>query len=100
MGKRISRRGFAKLAGATAIVAPMAGAAVAAATTQGAPQQSAAQASPAPAAAAPKYGMTAEQEERVKQAVERGERERAPLRSHPIAYSAEPSFVFRARVKK
>lgn len=99
MGKRISRRGFAKLAGATAIVAPMAGVA-AAAGTQSAAQQSAAQASPAAAAAAPKYGMTAEQEERVKQAVERSERGRGSLRSHPIAYSAEPSFVFRARGKK
>lgn len=99
MGKRISRRGFAKLAGATAIVAPMAGVAVAA-PMQSAAQQSAAQASPAPAAAAPKYGMTAEQQERVKQAVERGERGRGPLRSYPISYSAEPSFVFRARVKK
>jgi hypothetical protein len=44
--------------------------------------------------------MSKEQEERVKQAIERGERGRAALRAHPLAYSAEPAFVFRARRKQ
>ena len=54
----------------------------------------------APAAdAKPKYGMTKEQEDRVKQAVERNERGRSTLRAFPLSYAAEPSFVFKARVK-
>jgi len=83
MRNKISRRNFAKLAGATALAAPVL-----------------AQEQQAPVAEAkPKYGMTKEQEDRVKQSVERGERGRGPLRSYPLAYSAEPSFVFKARVK-
>lgn len=83
MRNKISRRAFAKLAGATAIAGP-----------------ALAQEQQAPAVdAKPKYGMTKEQEDRVKQSVERGERGRGPLRSYALSYSAEPSFVFTARVK-
>ncbi len=83
MRNKITRRSFTKLAGVTALAVP-----------------ALAQEPQAPAAdAKPKYGMTKEQEDRVKQSVERSERGRGPLRSYPLAYSAEPSFVFTARQK-
>lgn len=90
MNNKMTRRKFAQIAGATAVAAPALGSPAAAQ-----------QAPPAPTAAdtKPKYGMTNEQEARVKQSVERGERGRAPLRAYPLSYAAEPSFVFKARVR-
>ena len=93
MSRKITRRNFTKLAGAAAVATPILARASAMAQQ---PQQS----TPAPAEELkPKYGMTKEQEDRVKQSVERGERGRGPLRTFPLAYSAEPSFVFKARIK-
>ena len=92
MPKQVTRRSFAKLAGATAIAIP--------ALAECAPAQAQQAQSAAPAAdAKPKYGMSKEQEERVKQAVERNERGRGTLRGFPLTYGAEPSFVFKARIK-
>ena len=59
----------------------------------------------APAAPAPAGGpesklkLSKEQEEKVKQAIERRERQWAAIRNHPLAYSDEPAFVFRAKAK-
>jgi len=89
MNKKMTRRKFAQMAAATAVAAPVLSAPAVV-------QQPAAQGA---GDAKPKYGMSKEQEERVKQSVERGERGRGPLRSYALAYSAEPSFVFKARVK-
>jgi len=45
-----------------------------------------------------KLKLTPEQEERVKQAVERRDRQLAAIRSRVLPYSAEPAFVFRVKV--
>jgi len=89
MKTKMTRRKFAQMAGATAVAAPMLAAPSLAQQTATAPA----------ADEKPKYGMTKEQEDRVKQSVERGERGRGPLRTYPLSYAAEPSFVFKARVK-
>lgn len=92
----MNRRKFSKTAIGLAVAAP----ALAGASLHGqAPTQNPPMQEPPPAAPAPKYGMSKEQEDRVKQSVERSERGRGALRSFPLAYSAEPSFVFRAQVK-
>lgn len=91
----MNRRKFSKAAASLALAAPAMGKLAFASDTAQAPAQEPQAAAPAP----PKYGMTTEQEERVKQAIERGERGRGPLRTHPLTYATEPSFVFRARVK-
>jgi hypothetical protein len=90
----MNRRKFSKAAASLALAVPALHH-VALAEAEAEPQE--------PQAAAPparRYGMSKEQEERVKQAIERGERGRAALRAHPLAYSAEPAFVFRARRKQ
>lgn len=82
----MNRREFAKMAGVAALLAPQAVSGQAAA-----PQA-------APKAETPvKYGMSKEQEERVRQAVERRERQMAPLRSRTLPYELEPAFVFRVK---
>ncbi len=104
--KPISRRKFGSILGAAAIAAP------AAARAQQPkkrpppppPLPPAAEPQVAPAepkeAAAAKYGMTKQQEEAVKQAIERAERGRASIRSYPLEYSDEPAFVFQAKAGK
>jgi len=90
---RISRREFAKLAGGTALLAPTAIGALdssAAARAETAATQQ-------PPAAGSQLKLTAEQEERVKQARERTERTMRGLRERAMAYDAEPAFTFRAR---
>jgi len=88
--KKLNRREFAKLAGGVALLTPAGLSAVHAMAS--APQQAA-----APAQAESALKLTAEQEERVKQARERSERQMRGLRPKPIAYDAEPAFVFRAK---
>lgn len=90
--RKLNRREFGKLAGGAALLAP-----AGLTTLEGL-------AAPAPelAAAAPQQSesalkLSAEQEERVKQARERTERQMRGLRPKPIAYDAEPAFVFRAK---
>ena len=91
----MNRRKFSKAALGLAVAAPALGkeSLLAPAAPQNPPAQEAA------APAAPKYGMSKEQEDRVKQSAERSERGRGPLRSFPLTYSAEPSFVFRVKAK-
>ena len=95
MNRKITRRKFAAVVGGAAVAAS-AGAGVTTAshlvTQQPAP--------PAQEAAKLKYGMTAEQEEQVRQAVERGARGRAALRNYKFEYADEPAFVFRAKSKR
>ncbi len=45
----------------------------------------------------PRPKLTAEQEEAVKKAVERRERQLTALRSRTLPYDAEPAFVFQVR---
>ena len=89
MKKKMNRRQFAKLAGGAALAVPVAGRAWAQEPAK-APQEA------PPKAEELKYGMTKEQEARVKQAVERRERQLAPLRNYKLSYAAEPAFVFAA----
>ena len=90
--KKLNRREFTKLAGGVALLTP---AGLSAVQAMASASQQAAAATPAQAESALK--LTAEQEERVKQARERSERQMRGLRPKPIAYDAEPAFVFRAK---
>jgi hypothetical protein len=95
--KRINRRQFTKLAGGAALVPVLAPRTARAAPLQE-PAARPAQQPPQPAEEAkPKYGMTKEQEDRVKQALERNDRQRVALRNFKLAYSAEPAFVFQVK---
>jgi hypothetical protein len=96
MKRPISRRQFAKAAGAAAVLVPAAWSAAVVAG-QSAPQQPAA---PQEAEAKPRYGMSKEQEERVKQAIERRERQAANFRARALPYALEPAFVFKVRSKE
>lgn len=89
--KKLSRRQFTQLTGAAALAIPIA-APVAACIGLPETQQ-------APAAAPPevKPKLTPEQEEAVKRAVERRDRQLTGLRSRSLPYSLEPAFVFAVR---
>ncbi len=114
--RRINRREFAKLAGGAALVAPLAGSALgeplasSLGWTQEAPKKPdpppGAPAKPAeaqpqqqgePAKPEPKPKLTPEQEEAVKKAIERRERQLESLRSRTLPYDLEPAFVFAAK---
>ena len=106
MSKRMSRRKFAVVVGGAAVAAAAGASAAEAVRGRGRskdPPLHKQQPTPQEAAkpeAKPKYGMTAEQEEQVRQAVERGARGRAALRNYKFEYADEPAFVFRAKVKR
>jgi hypothetical protein len=90
--KKLSRREFAKSVGGVAIAAPLLLRVDAAA-------QSTAQ-TPAPTAIKPPGAdlpLTAEQQERVRNTLERDARRRAQMRTAPLAYDLEPAFVFAVR---
>ncbi len=104
--RQINRREFAKLAGRAALVAPLAVTARAepgmvwpqeapkkteAAAPAQPPQQSEA---PKPE---PKLKLSKEQEEAVKKAVERRDRQLSAMRGRALPYDAEPAFVFHVR---
>ena len=100
--KRLSRRQFAKLAGSAAVVS---GTWVAAGAKPGAskdaplqaPQQ---QPAPnAPPAAETRVKLTPDQETRVKQALERRDRQLASFRARVLPYELEPAFVFKVKSK-
>ena len=100
MKKKMNRRAFAKMAAGAALAGTAAkealagrGAAQSAAAT--APTQAAQD--NAARAPEPRVKMTPEQEEQVKQAVERRERQLNTLRNFKLDYSAEPAFVFKVR---
>src|SRR5712692_9984035 len=100
----MNRRQFAKTIGGAALATPLVPALVWT-QEQRKPETPAAPAKPAdaqapPAEAAktePKLKLTAKQEENLKQALERRDRQLAGLRSRTLAYDLEPAFVFRAR---
>ncbi len=99
--KRMNRRQFAKLAGGAALVVPLASSL---AWPQEAPKKSESSAAPAATpqqAEQPKpeakLKLSKEQEEAVKKAVERRDRQLAALRSRSLPYDAEPAFVFQVR---
>jgi len=107
--KRVNRRQFAQILGSAALVPIASAVAVPAlAWTQETPKKPEQPATPAkpsevqtPQAEAPKPEpkpkLTAEQEEAVKKAVERRERQLTALRSRTLHYDAEPAFVFQVR---
>ncbi len=86
--KRLSRRDFGKKVAAAAVTLPLAR--VSLRGTDGAQQAEA----PKPE---PRLKLSKEQEEAVKKAVERRERQLAAIRSRTLPYEAEPAFVFRVR---
>ena len=103
--KPISRRKFGSILGAAAIAAPAAARAQQPKKRPPPPPPPAAEpqveaASAPKEAAAAKYGMTRQQEEAVKQAIERAERGRASIRTYALEYSDEPAFVFQAKAGK
>jgi hypothetical protein len=93
--KRLSRRQFAKLAGAAAVTVPVAAATFA--SPQAAPQQQPAANAPPPLE--PRVKLTPEQETRVKQAIERRDRQLAGFRARVLPYELEPAFVFKVTDK-
>ena len=103
--KRINRREFAKLAGSAVLVVPLAPLAANArgepgmAWPQEPPKKPDTPAMPAPAQQpeTPRFKLSKEQEEAVKKAVERRERQLAAIRGRTLAYDAEPAFVFQVR---
>ncbi len=114
--RRINRREFAKLAGGAALVAPLAGSALGEplASSLGWTQEAPKKPEPTPGASAkpaeaqppqqgepakpePKPKLTPGQEEAVKKAIERRERQLESLRSRTLPYDAEPAFLFQVR---
>ncbi len=105
---RINRREFAKLAGGAVLVPVASAVAVPAlAWTQETPKKPEQPATAKPSETQPPHAeapkpeprpkLTAEQEEAVKKAVERRERQLTALRSRTLPYDAEPAFVFQVR---
>lgn len=105
--KRINRRQFAKTLGAAALVAPLAPLAGHVRGEPGLPwpqeppKQPQAPAQPPQQAESAKperkLQLSKEQEEAVKKAVERRDRQLTALRGRTLAYDAEPAFVFQVR---
>ncbi len=91
--KRMNRREFAKIAGGAALGVPLLPS-VGAGFTLAAPQAPAQNEPPKPE---PKLKLTGKQEEAVKQALERRERQLAGMRSRVLPYDLEPAFVFEVR---
>jgi hypothetical protein len=92
--KRMNRREFAKIAGGAALSVPLLPSVGERFTLAAAPQAPAQNEPPKPE---PKLKLTEKQEEAVKQAVERRERQLAAMRSRVLPYDLEPAFVFEVR---
>ena len=104
--RRINRREFTRLAGGAALAAPLM-------PSLGWTQEALKKPEPTPVAPAkpaegkppqqaeakpePKPRLTPEQEETVKKAIERRDRQLESLRSRTLPYDAEPAFVFQVR---
>ena len=110
--KRVNRREFAKLVGGAALTAPLATRLAwpaaqlerpereAKKPETPAPQAKPAEAPPAQPAETkpePKPKLTLEQEEAVRKAVERRDRQLVAMRSRALPYHLEPAFVFRVK---
>src|SRR5712692_6515402 len=98
--RRMNRREFAKIAGGAALGVPLlpsvAPAFRPALTSPHAPLPQA-PAQNEPPKPEPKLKLTEKQEEAVKQALERRERQLAGMRSRVLPYDLEPAFVFEVR---
>ncbi len=102
---RMNRRQFAKIAGAAALAVPFALGAQGKplAPSLPWPQEPAKKPEtqppqqPEPAKPEPKLKLSKEQEEAVKKAVERRDRQLAAMRNRALPYDAEPAFVFQVR---
>ncbi len=104
--KKVNRRQFAKMVGAAALAVPLAASVAWPQEAAKKPEQPPAPKKPEAAPQAPpadaakptsKLKLTPEQEETVKKAVERRDRQLAALRSRVLPYDAEPAFVFQVR---
>ncbi len=101
----MNRREFAKFVGGMALLAPLAldrttaleRATSDVAATLGSPAAEQQQTNAAGSRSGLK--LTKEQEEKVKQVVERRDRQLAALRSRALPYDAEPAFIFRVRTR-
>jgi hypothetical protein len=92
--KRMNRREFAKIAGGAALGVPLLPSVGQGFTLAALPQAPAQNEPPKPAE---KLKLTEKQEEAVKQAIERRERQLAGMRSRALPYDLEPAFVFEVR---
>ena len=103
--KRVNRREFAKIMGGAALAVPLAHTAAWTQEARKKPEPAPA----APAGEASKAGpptksgqaplkLTAKQEEALKQAIKRRDRQLAPIRNRTLPYDAEPAFVFQVRM--
>ena len=102
--KRISRRQFTKTLGGAALLVPLAPSLAWPQEPAKKPESPAAPAKPAettPQAEQPKpelrLKLSKEQEEAVKKAVERRDRQLTAMRGRVLPYDAEPAFVFQVR---
>ncbi len=100
--KRISRRQFTKTLGGAALAVPLAPSLAWPQEPPKKPESPAVPAKPAetpPQAEQPKpkLKLSKEQEEAVKKAVERRDRQLTALRGRVLSYDAEPAFVFQVR---
>jgi len=102
--KRVSRRQFTKTLGGAALAVPLASSLAWPQEAAKKPESPAAPAKPAetpPQAEQPKpepkLKLSKEQEEAVKKAVERRDRQLTAMRSRVLPYDAEPAFVFQVR---
>ncbi len=104
--KRISRRQFTKTLGGAALLVPLAPSLAWPQEPAKKPESPAAPAKPAetpPQAEqakpkpAPRLKLSKEQEEAVKKAVERRDRQLTAMRGRVLPYDAEPAFVFQVR---
>jgi len=102
--KRISRRQFTKTLGGAALAVPLAPSLAWPQEPAKKPESPAAPAKPAettPQAEQPKpelrLKLSKEQEEAVKKAVERRDRQLTAMRGRVLPYDAEPAFVFQVR---
>ncbi len=97
--KRMSRREFTKLAGGAAVVTPLAPALAWTQEKKTEPPKPIEAQSPAEAKPEPKLKLTAKQEEDLKQALERRDRQLSGLRGRTLPYDLEPAFVFQPRTR-
>ncbi len=102
--KRVNRREFTKLVGGAALVVPLASSLAWPQEGAKKPEPPAPQAKPTEAPAQqgeakpePKPKLTREQEEALKKAVERRDKQLESLRSRTLPYDAEPAFLFQVR---